>query len=139
MRFTTAESHARQALALDPTDQWAANALAEALLALERYTEAAAAAERAIALSDGRHSTMHFNAVSAYFELRDWSRCVRAFQKAAELNPDEANSAYNVALCMARQGYYRDAAHWMEKVLQRYPDHPERLDIQAMIRRWRGG
>src|SRR5690606_11813975 len=41
--YSSAESHARQALALAPTDAWAALALAEALNGLERYSEAARA------------------------------------------------------------------------------------------------
>lgn len=136
--YSSAESHARQALALDPTDAWAALALAEALNGLERYSEAARAAEEAIRLSDGRYASMHFAAGSAYFELGEWSRCERAFRKAAELAPSETSAPYNAALCLARQGYYRDAARWMEEVLTRNPQHRDRADIQRMIQQWRG-
>lgn len=136
--YASAESHARQALTLNPNDEWAALALAKALLGLERYSEAARVAEEAIRLSDGRYASMHFAAGSAYFELGDWSRCERAFRKAAELAPSETAAPYNAALCLARQGYYRDAARWMEEVLARDPAHPRRVDIQRMIRQWRG-
>ncbi len=138
--YSTAESHARQALSLAPTDEWAALALADALLGLERNSESAVAAEQAIRLSDGRYSSMHFTAGSAYFALQDWSRCERAFRRADELaQQTTTNAAYNAALCLARQGYYRDAAQWMEKVLQREPRRGDRADIEGMIRRWRGG
>lgn len=137
--YSTAESHARQALRLQPEDAWAALALAQSLLGQERYTEAATAAEEAIRLSDGRYSTMHFAAGSAYFESQEWSRCAAAFQKADQLDPQDVAAAYNTALCMARQGYYRDAAQWMETVLRRAPNRADRRDIEDMIRKWRGG
>jgi hypothetical protein len=30
---------------------------------------------------------------------------------------------YNVALCLVRLGFYRDAAQWFEEVLRRNPNH----------------
>jgi S1-C subfamily serine protease len=135
--YPTAETHARQALQLNPTDAWAANALAGSLMGQERYSEAAAAAEEAIRLSDGGIAVMHFTAGSAYFQMRDWSRCEQAFEKADELSPDPA-TAYNTALCLAHEGYYQDAAEWMEKVLARDPNRPDQDRIRRMIRSWLG-
>jgi predicted Zn-dependent protease len=61
----------------------------------------------------------------------------RAFRKADELAPTTTAAAYNAALCLARQGYFGDAARMMETVLRREPRRPDRADIEAMIRRWR--
>lgn len=132
-----AESHARQARALAPDNAWAAYELARAYLGQQRYSEAAVVAEEAVRLSDGSISSMHFLAGNAYFELGDWVRCERAFYHADRLAPDDVSAAYNRALCLARQGYFRDAASVMEDVLRRDPDHPRRADILDMIRLWR--
>ena len=131
-----AESHARQALALGE-DAWAYNALARALLKQERPREAAAAAEAAIRVSDGANSSMHFTAGLAYVELQEWSRCVSAFKKAAELDPEESSAPYNMGLCLAKQGFFGDAARAMETVLRLDPKRENREDIESMIRRWR--
>lgn len=135
--YGQAESHARQAIALDPTSAWAAFELSHALRELQRPSEAVIAAEAAIRLSDGGLSVMHFQAGTAYFELKDWARCTRAFQQAAELDSTSSQAAYNAGLCLANQGYRRDAALAMETALSRDPTRRDRADIEAMIRSWR--
>lgn len=136
--FPQAAVHAQQSLATMPEhNPWAAYQLSRAYLGLERYREAAAAAEEAVRMSDGRLSDMHFVAGDAYFEMQDWSRCARAYTKAAELEPTKTAAPYNAALCLARQGFRLDAARMMETVLQRDPNHPNRADIRRMITRWR--
>jgi len=69
--YSQAEVHARQSLALDPANGWAALQLSNALLALKRPTKAAAAAGNAIRLSDGGIASMHFAAGAAYFDAED--------------------------------------------------------------------
>jgi len=135
--FSQAEVHARQARNLAPNDPWAALELSRSFEGEQRPTEAAAAAEEAIRLSDGRYGSMHFQAGSAYFDLQDWSRCATAFQKAAELSPKDDAAAYNTGLCLAKQGYYLDAARWMEQALARNPNRTDRADIQRRIAIWR--
>ena len=135
--YAQAESQAREALALFPQDAWAARELSRALLGQQRPTEAAAAAEEAIRLSDGKYSAMHFAAGAAYFEQQDWSRCARAYQKAAELNQLDGAAPYNAGLCLAHQGYYHDAARMMEQALARDPNRADRADILKMITAWR--
>jgi tetratricopeptide (TPR) repeat protein len=135
--FSQAEVSARQARELAPQNPWAALELSRAFEGEQRPTESAAAAAEAIRLSDGRYSSIHFQAGSAYFDLQDWSRCARAYQKAAELAPQDDNAAYNTALCLAKQGYYIDAARWMEQALARNPSRPDRADIQRRIAIWR--
>lgn len=135
--FSQAEINARQARELAPEDPWTALELSRALQGQQRPTEAAVAAEEAIRLSDGRYSSMHFQAGSVYFDLRDWPRCARAFLKAAELAPEDDAAPYNAALCLARQGYFSDAARWMEEALARNPSRRDRADIQRLNAIWR--
>lgn len=134
--YAQAESHAREALALG-SDARAYAELSDALRALKRPSEAAAAAEQAIRVSDGAIADMHFAAGAAYFDLQDWPRCVSAYTKADELGSTGTAAAYNTGLCLAKQGFYRDAARAMENVLRRDPKRSDRADVESLIRRWR--
>lgn len=126
-------SHAREAIALDPSDAWAFDAQAEALLRLRRFQEAINASSQAIRLADGKYSTMHFHLGAAYFGTENWEFAKQSYEKAAQLNPTDDASPYNVALCLIRLGYQRDAARWFEEVLRRNPNHPDRQDILTNI------
>ena len=41
---------------------------------------------------------MHFAIGSAYFGLQQWAEAKQAFEKAAEINANDASAAYNVAV-----------------------------------------
>ena len=131
--YQEALSHAREACALNPSDAWAFDAQAEALLGLRRFREAINASNSAIRLSDGKYAHMHFNLGSAYFEVENWEFARQSFEKAAQLNPKDTAAPYNVALCLVRLGYYRDAANWYEEVLRRNPNHRNRAEILSRI------
>jgi S1-C subfamily serine protease/Tfp pilus assembly protein PilF len=125
---------AKQAIALHADSPWAYLNLSRSLNTVGRHSEAVAAAESAIRLSDGKFATMHFALGAAYFDSENWARAALAFEKAAELEPKDWAAAYNVALCMQRQYFRLDAARWFEEVLRRKPDHPEREDLLRRIR-----
>lgn len=131
--YQEALSHAREASALNASDAWAYDAQAEALLGLRRFQEAINASNQAIRLSDGKYSTMHFKLGSAYFDVENWEFARQSFEKAAQLNPKDSAAPYNVALCLVRLGYYRDAAIWYEEVLRRDPNHRNREEILSRI------
>jgi tetratricopeptide (TPR) repeat protein len=76
---------------------------------------------------------MHFHLGTAYSETENWEFAQQSFQKAAELNPKDAAAAYNVALCLVRLHFDRDAASWYEEVLRRDPNYPKRKDILGII------
>jgi tetratricopeptide (TPR) repeat protein len=128
-------AHAREALTLTPDDSWSYGEMADALFGLRRFEEAVTAAQQAIRLSDGKFAWMHFRLGSAYFELKNWDFARQSFEKAAELNPKLASAVYNVGLCYANQGYYRDAIKWYEEYLRRNPNGSDRSDVEAAIRR----
>jgi tetratricopeptide (TPR) repeat protein len=132
-----AETHARQARVLQSENPFTALELSRALLDQERASEAAVAAEEAVRLSDGKYSSMQFAAGQAYFKLQDWSKCARAFQHAAELSTKDDVSAFNTALCLARQGFTRDAATWMETAIRRNPTSPDRANRDALLKSWK--
>ncbi|MGB8521979.1 MAG: tetratricopeptide repeat protein [Candidatus Acidiferrales bacterium] len=136
--YLEALNHAREATALDNSRSFAYNAMGSALLGLHRPEEAVTSFQQAIRLSDGKYSFMHFNLGSAYFDLENWTFARDSFEKSAELNPKDAPSAYNVALCFIRMNYKLDAAKWYEEYLRRNPSASDAAQIRATIRRLRG-
>jgi tetratricopeptide (TPR) repeat protein len=131
--YQEALNSAREASVLDPSNAWAFDAQAEALLGLRRFQEAMNASNQAIRLSDGKYSYMHFKLGSAYFELGNYEFARQSYEKAAELNPSDDAAPYNVALCFARLGFNHDAARWYAEVLRRNPNHPEKQEILNRI------
>lgn len=125
--------HAREATVLRPSDPFAFKDLAEALIGLRRFQEAINASIQAIRLSDGKYSYMHFSLGSAYFETENWELAKQSYEKAAQLDPKDTAAPYNVALCLSRLRYYRDAAKWLEEVLRRDPNHRDRQEILRRI------
>ena len=132
--YSESLTHAKEAVALNGSDAWAYMYFADALLGLHRTQEAINAAKEAIRLSDGKWPTMHFTLGSAYFEAENFLLAKQSFEKAAELSPKNDVAAYNVAVCYARLGYYRDAANWYEEALRRNPTRSDRADLQDRIR-----
>lgn len=135
--YQGALSHAREAAAINPSDPFAFNAQAEALLGLLRFQEAINASTQAIRLSDGKYSSMHFNLGLAYFKVENWILAKNSFEKAAQLNPKDDAAAYNVAISCIRLGYYRNAANWYEECLSRNPSRRDRQDILDRIKNLR--
>jgi tetratricopeptide (TPR) repeat protein len=131
--YQEALNHAHESIALNAEDPWAYYAQSEALLGLQRYLESANVSQQAIRLSDGKYSTMHFKLGAAYFKLENWELSQQSFKKAAETDLKDTAAPYNVALCMERLRYYRDAVNWYEEVLRRDPKHPDRQDILRRI------
>jgi tetratricopeptide (TPR) repeat protein len=131
--YSEALTHAREATGLNDSDAFSFDSLAQALIGLHRPQEAVNAAQQAIRLSDGKWSSMHFHLSTAYFDMENWQLAQQSFEKAAELNAKDAAASYNVALCLVKLGFYRDAARWYEEVLRRNPNHPDREDIRERI------
>jgi tetratricopeptide (TPR) repeat protein len=135
--YQEALSQAKEASVLRPTDAWALNAQSKALQGLRRFQEAINASNQAIRLSDGKYATMHFELGSSYFGTENWEFARQSYEKAAQLNSKDSAAAYNVALCYAKLGYYRDAVTWYEEVLRREPNHPQKQDILNTIQIYR--
>jgi tetratricopeptide (TPR) repeat protein len=133
MQSSAIVNHAREATSLDSKNAFAYDDMSEALIGLRRYEEAVNASEQAIRLSDGKYWFMHFHLGQAYFGLENWDFARQSYEKAAELDPSDSASAYNLALCFAHLKYYLDSAKWYEEYLRRNPNAPDKSEILARI------
>jgi serine protease Do len=132
--YLEALNHAKEATALDATNAFAFDEMSVAEVGMRRFEEAVNAAQQAIRLSDGKYAFMHFNLGQAYFDLEEWDLARQSYEKAAELDPTEPASVYNLALCYGRLKYYLDSAKWYEEYLRRKPDAPDKSEILERIR-----
>jgi tetratricopeptide (TPR) repeat protein len=133
--YQEALSYVKQSISLNNDYYFAYSTEAKILANMQRYQESIAAAKDAIRLSDGKYSDDHFNLGSAYFSVENWSSAEISFRKAAELDPSSFAAAYNVALCLQRQGYSGDAVQWYRDSLKRNPSPEEKLEVQNAISR----
>lgn len=131
-------NHARQAVAIAPSNAMAFSVLADALDRAERWSEAEAAARTAIRLSDGASADDHFRLGSVLFSQERWSEAKTAYEQAAKMNTTDAAATYNIALCLVNLGFRRDAVYWYEETLRRRPNHPRAADIRQRIQALRG-
>jgi tetratricopeptide (TPR) repeat protein len=126
-------NYAREAAKLKPDSARAFDNIADATYFLERYQETIAAEQTAIRLSDGKFGYMHFRLGSAYVAQEKWNSAETEFRKAAELDPTDSSSTYNVAICLQREGFPRDAVTWYRETLRRSPNIEDRDQIQQKI------
>ncbi len=136
--YEQALSHGREASALEAENYLGYELQAGALCGLTRFQECISAAKQALQWSDGKYSSTHFLLGSAYFDTANWALASQSYEKAAELDKTDTAAAYNVALCLGRLGYYRDAAKWYEEVLRRDPAYKDREEILQKIKALRG-
>jgi len=59
---------------------------------------------------------------------------VKAFTEAIELDPDNPVPLVNLGATLFYQGDKKEAAVYLERALKVYPDHPDRVGIEEMIR-----
>jgi tetratricopeptide (TPR) repeat protein len=107
--------------------------LGDAYFFLQRYNEAVSAEQEAIRLSNGKYPYTHFRLGSALFELEQWKSAEASFEQAWQEDPKNDNAAYNVALCLSKQGYNLDAIQWYRRVLQINPKREDRDQIIKKI------
>jgi tetratricopeptide (TPR) repeat protein len=131
--YLEALNHAREATVLNPTNSFAYDDMTEALIGLHRFEEAVSSEQQGIRLSDGKYAYMHFRLGQAYFDLENWEFARQSYEKAAELDPSDPASAYNLALCLGRLKYYLDSAKWFEEYLRRNPNATDKSDVLARI------
>ena len=135
--YDEALRHAQEAAAANADDFRVYHLLARALNKLHRNTEALAAANTALKLSEGKYAFVHFVVGEVYFDTAQWADAEEAFKHAAALDKTDAAASFNVALCLQNQGYRSDAADWFEETLRRNPQHPKRTELQSRIKRLR--
>jgi len=136
--YPSALAEAKAAVALDPTDAWAFDAIARADDGMQDPGAGIEAEKTALALSDGKYADMQFEMGSLYFGQKDWSLAAASFQEAFQLDASSWSAAYNVALSDARQSDFTDAALWYQKALAANPPDTNREQIVQHINQLRG-
>jgi Flp pilus assembly protein TadD len=130
--YEEALSHVREAVNIQPQNAFYQDTLADSLIGLRRFQEAINASKLALRLSDGKYGWMHFTLGDAYFGIENWELARQSYEKASQLDPKDDAAAYNVAVCLARQGLLHDAADWYEEALRR---NPNRVNKQELLNR----
>jgi len=132
--YQPALEYVKESIAADPEDPFAWYTESKIFADLERNTECVAAAQSAIRVSDGKYPWMNFRLGYCYFATGDWSRAASAFRISAESDKNDAESAFNLALSLSRQGFDSDANHWFREALNRKPDDELRAKILSALK-----
>ena len=132
--YPSALEYIKQSINAKPDDPYALNAEAMILSDLQRYPECIAAAQAAIQISDGKFPWMQFQLGYCYFATDNWTQAAASFRIAAEADPNDAVSAFNLGLCMSRQGYDADAQQWFREALKRNPGDALRSTILGALK-----
>ena len=132
--YTEALNHAKEATVLNSEDPFGYDTMADALTGLRRFDEAVNMEQQALRLSDGKFGWMHFKLGVAYSSLENWEFALQSFQKSSELDPKDASSAYNAALCHQKLHHWGDAIQWYQEYLKRDPNADDRAQVLNTIR-----
>jgi serine protease Do len=132
--YQPALEYIKNSLATKPDNPFALQTEAKIFADLERYSECIAAAQAAIRASDGKYPSMQFQLGYCQFATENWSQAATSFRIAAEGDSSDAVSAFNLGLCLARQGFDTDANHWFREALNRKPDEELRVKILNLLK-----
>lgn len=132
--YQSALEYIKESTSAKPDDPFAWNTEAQIFSDLQRYTECISAAQTAIRVSDGKYPYMNFRLGVCYFAIENWSQAESAFRLSAEADKDDAESAFNLALSLSRQGFEDDANHWFNEALRRKPDDELRAKIMSALK-----
>jgi tetratricopeptide (TPR) repeat protein len=127
--YPKALEYIKESVAANPNGAFALNIEAKIFDDLEQYPECIAAAQAAIAASDGKYPSMQFELGSCSFATQNWTQAAASFRIAAESDNTDAVSAFNLGLSLSRQGFSVDALHWFREALNRNPDAELRAKI----------
>lgn len=131
--YPTALEYIKESLNAIPNDPFALNTEAKLFDDLEQYPECIAAAQAAIAASDGKYPSMQFELGSCSFAVQNWTQAAASFRISAEADNTDAVSAFNLGLALSRQGFTMDANHWFREALNRHPDAELSAKISSLL------
>lgn len=131
--YPKALEYIKESIAAEPNNAFSLNTEAKIFDDLEQYSECIAAAQAAIAASDGKYPFMQFELGSCNFATQNWSQAAASFRIAAESDSTDAVSAFNLGLSLSRQGFTVDAQHWFHEALNRKPDAELRAKIVGLL------
>ena len=75
----------------------------------------------------------HFRLGVALYHQNRWSEARTSFEQNAKMDPTDAGSTYNIALCLVRLGFRADAVKWYEETLRRDPNRQDAGEIRRRI------
>lgn len=131
--YPTALEYIKESLAVNSNDAFALNTEAKIFDDLQQYPECIAAAQAAIAASEGKFPSMQFELGSCSFATQNWVQAEASFRIAAVSDTTDAVSAFNLGLSLSRQGFSADANHWFREALSRNPDAELRAKILNLL------
>jgi len=132
--YQSALEYAKESLAISPDNPFVLSDEAKIFADLDRNSECIAAARAAIRISDGKYPEMQFRLGYCLFATQDWGQAEASFRIAAEADKTDAVSAFNLGLCLSRQGFDSDANNWFREALTRNPDAELRAKIMAALK-----
>ncbi|SHO43196.1 tetratricopeptide repeat protein [Desulfopila aestuarii] len=68
---------------------------------------------------------LHYNLGLVYYSLEDFSKALREFSLAHDLQPDDADMGFNLALCLKKTGDITGAIDVFRQLLVTMPDHTD--------------
>ena len=99
----------------------------------QRFPECESVETAAIRTSDGKYPYMQFRLGTCYFSEQNWPMAENSFRIAAQADKTDAPSAFNLGLCLRRQGTENDAKIWFREALTRNPDKELREKIVSAL------
>lgn len=100
---------------------------------LQRFQECESVESAAIRTSDGKYPYMQFRLGTCYFSEENWPMAENSFRISAQADKSDAASAFNLGLCLNRQGAVNDAKIWFREALTRNPDKELREKILSAL------
>jgi tetratricopeptide (TPR) repeat protein len=125
----------KESLSEKPADPWALLLEADIYADTQQFAECISAASAAIQASDGKFADMHFRLGYCYSQSGNLVRAEDSYRRAAETDPKDPVSAYDLALVLKQEGYLSDAKHWFEEALKRNPSAEIRVQIESAMPR----
>jgi tetratricopeptide (TPR) repeat protein len=135
------------AIAIDPTYAQAYAGLADTYDLLREYTSmpeseayplAIAAATKAVVLDDSLPEAHRALAFGLFFWKWEIPRALEEYQKAIQLDPNDADAHHWYATSLLTIGRYREALAEIERARALYPASPSILADRALILYWSG-
>jgi tetratricopeptide (TPR) repeat protein len=131
--YQAALDHVKNSIRAKPDYADAMDTEATIYLHEQRFQECESIETAAIRGSDGKYPYMQFRLGTCYFSEQNWPMAESSFRIAAQADKNDAAAAFNLGLCLRRQGVEADAKIWFREALTRNPDKELREKILSAL------
>lgn len=114
-------------------DPYALNALGVMLMRLERYDEARAALDAAVAVLDHRKAVALANLSAVYIYQRDWPAAEGTARRATTVSPETPHGWINLLFIQARRQSYAEFETTLSELAAAIPDWRNHPDIRKHL------